>query len=75
MSCLLRVPSELQNTLMAIGKFYYEFWLLGEQCKYDLEAILIACGALKQGTTNKAVEKELTYLFSLFILISVIFAF
>ena len=29
MSCLLRWQSELQNASMAIGKFYSEFWLVG----------------------------------------------
>ena len=64
MSCLLRWQSELQNTSMAIGKFSCEFWLAGEQCRYDLEAILIAQKLHKAREIKQAVEKELTYLFS-----------
>ena len=36
MGCLLRWQSELQNTSMAIAKFYCEFRLAGEQCRHDL---------------------------------------
>ena len=64
MSCLLRWQSELQNTLVAIGKFYCQFWLAGEQCRYDLEAIFIAQKLHKAREIKEAVEKELTYLFS-----------
>ena len=64
MSCLLRWQSELRNTSMAIGKFSCEFWLAGEQCRYDLEAILIAQKLHKAREIKQAVEKELTYLFS-----------
>ena len=35
MSCLLRRQSELQNTSVAMGKLYREFWLAEEQCRYD----------------------------------------
>ena len=42
MSGLLSWQSDLQNTSVAIGKFYCEFRLAEEQCRYDLEAILIA---------------------------------
>ena len=65
MSCLLRWKSELRDTLTAIGKFYCEFWLAGEQCRSNLEAILITQKPPKAGEINQAVEKELTYLFSL----------
>ena len=64
MSCLLRWQSELQNTSVAIGRFYCEFCLVGEQCRYDLEAILIAQKLHKAREIKQAVEKELRYLFS-----------
>ena len=49
---------------MGIGKFYCEFWLAGEQCRYNLEAILIVQKLHKARELKQAVEKELTYLFS-----------
>ena len=49
---------------MAIGKFYCELWLAGEQCRYNLEAILIAQKLHKVREKKRAVEKEITYLFS-----------
>ena len=64
MSCLLRWQSKLQNASLAIGKFYCEFWLAGEQYRYNLEAILIAQKLHKAREIKQAVEKELTYLFS-----------
>ena len=64
MSCLLRWQSEFQNTSGAIGKFYCEFWLAGEQFSSDLEAILITQKLHKAREIKQAVEKELIYLFS-----------
>ena len=43
---------------------YIKFWLAGEQCRYDLETILIAQKLHKAREIKQAVEKELTYLFS-----------
>ena len=60
MSCLLRWQSELQNTSVAIGKFYCEFWLAGEQYRHNLEAILIAQKLHKAREIKQAAEKELT---------------
>ena len=45
-------------------KFYCDFWLAGEQCRYDLIAILIAPKLHNPREIKQAVEKELTYLFS-----------
>ena len=64
MSCLLRWQSELQNTSMAVGKFYCEFCLAGKQFRCDMEAILIAPKLHKAREIKQPVEKELTYLFS-----------
>ena len=64
MSCLLRWQSEFQNTSAAIGKFYCEFWLAGEQFSSDLEATLITQKLHKAREIKQAVEKELIYLFS-----------
>ena len=64
MSCLLRWQSELQNTSVAIEIFYCKFWLARKQCRYNLEAILIAQKLHKAREIKQAVEKELTYLFS-----------
>ena len=63
-SCPLRWLWELQNTSVAIEKFYCEFWLAREQCRYNLEAILIAPKLHKTQERKEAVEKEVTYLFS-----------
>ena len=63
MSCLLRRQSELQNTSIAMGKFYCKFWLAEEQFRYDLEPILIAQKQHMAREIKQAFEKELTYLF------------
>ena len=54
----------MQNASLAIGKFYCEFWLAGEQYRYNLEAILTAQKLHKAREIKQAVQKELTYLFS-----------
>ena len=63
MSCLLRRQSEYQNTSIAMGKFYCEFWMAEEQCRYDLEPILIAQKQHMAREIKQTFEKELTYLF------------
>ena len=45
-------------------KFHCDFWLAGEQCRYDLIAILIVPKLHNSREIKQAVEKELTYLFS-----------
>ena len=63
MSCLLRWQSELQNTLVTKVKFYCGNSLAGEQCRYDLETILITQKLHKAREimqVKQGLEKELT---------------
>ena len=63
MSCLLRWQSELQNTLVTKVKCYCGKWLPGEQCRYDLETILITQKLHKAREimqVKQGLEKELT---------------